>query len=246
MPHGVEMAHNKKLALVTGSSRGIGMAIARRCLESGYRVIGVARASQPALAGLEWIQTDLSTEQGCRMLLEHPALRGQTLDLLVNNAGLAGGQEQVGGQQDWELWQRIVSLNLSASYHLLSGLSEQLRPEVGRVVQIGSVLSLRAVPDQPAYTAAKHGLVGLTKSMALRLASRGITVNLICPGWTRTEMAEQRARELGTALDDLIANVPLGRWIEAEEIAELVIFLASKAAQNITGQCLVIDGGASL
>ncbi len=240
------MAHNEKLALVTGASRGIGKAIAELCLKKGYRVIGVSRASHSDLVGIEWIQVDLSTELGCRKLIEHPALQGRSLDLLVNNAGLAGGQEQLGGVQDWGLWQRLISVNLSASYYLLSGLCAQLKSEVGRVIQIGSVLSMRAVPDQPAYTAAKHGLVGLTKSMALRLAPRGITVNLICPGWTRTEMAEQRARELDKPLDDLIAYVPLGRWVEAEEIAELAIFLASEAARNITGQCLVIDGGASL
>jgi NAD(P)-dependent dehydrogenase (short-subunit alcohol dehydrogenase family) len=114
----------------------------------------------------------------------------------------------------------------------------------GRIVNVGSVLSLQGVPDQIAYCAAKHGVLGLTRSLAHLVAPRRITVNCICPGWTRTEMAEGRMKELGWTREQLEASVPIGRFIEPEEVAELALYLLSDAASGITGQALTIDGGA--
>jgi NAD(P)-dependent dehydrogenase (short-subunit alcohol dehydrogenase family) len=105
-------------------------------------------------------------------------------------------------------------------------------------------LALRGVPDQTAYCAAKHGLLGFTRALALHAAPRRITVNAICPGWVRTEMALARMQELGWSEDRLQSSVPLQRWIQPEEVAALALYLASEAAAGITGQALTVDGGA--
>jgi NAD(P)-dependent dehydrogenase (short-subunit alcohol dehydrogenase family) len=114
------------------------------------------------------------------------------------------------------------------------------------VVCIASVLGLRGVPDQIAYTAAKHGVIGLVKAFALALAPRGITVNAICPGWVDTEMARQRFGELGIDAEQASAGVPTGAILQPREVADLVLYLASDAARNLTGQALAIDGGSTV
>jgi NAD(P)-dependent dehydrogenase (short-subunit alcohol dehydrogenase family) len=105
------------------------------------------------------------------------------------------------------------------------------------------VLSLRGVPDQVAYSAAKHGLLGLTRALAHLSAPRRITVNCLCPGWTRTEMAEGRMRELGLSAEQIAASVPIGRFVEPDEVASMALYLLSDAAAAITGQVLLVDGG---
>jgi NAD(P)-dependent dehydrogenase (short-subunit alcohol dehydrogenase family) len=113
----------------------------------------------------------------------------------------------------------------------------------GRIVNVGSVLSLRGVPDQVAYSAAKHGVLGLTRALAHLAAPRRITVNCLCPGWTRTEMAEGRMDELGLSAEQIAASVPIGRIVEPDEVASLALYLLSDAAAAITGQALLVDGG---
>ncbi|MCF6274557.1 MAG: SDR family oxidoreductase [Robiginitomaculum sp.] len=118
-------------------------------------------------------------------------------------------------------------------------------PDNGRIINIASVLGLRGVPDQPAYCASKHAVVGLTRSLALRLAPRKITVNAVCPGWVKTDMSAKRAHELAVSTDALGHGVPLGRMALPEEVANLVHYIASDAARMITGQTLTLDGGAT-
>ncbi len=229
-----------RLAIVTGGTRGIGRAIAERLATDGYEVVAAARRrpAETLAAGIRYAPCDVA-DAGSVAALFAPLER---VDLLVNNAGIAGSNTFDG---DDALWHAIVSSNLHGTYHCCKAALPRLPDGAGRIVNIASVLGLRGVPDQTAYCAAKHGVVGLTRALALALAPRRITVNAVCPGWVATDMAEQRYRELGIGPDEAAAGVPTGRVTTPGEVAELVAFLASAAAGNITGQALPIDGGGS-
>lgn len=120
-----------------------------------------------------------------------------------------------------------------------------LRESTGRVVAIGSDLSLKGVPDQIGYCAAKHGLIGMVRALGMAFKADGVTVNAVCPGWTDTEMAAGRIREIGLDRSDIDAAFPAGRMVQPEEIAAAVAFLAAPEARNVTGQLIVVDGGAT-
>lgn len=229
-----------RLAVVTGGTRGIGRAIAMRLAADGYEVVAAARR-RPAEAlpkGVRFAPCDVA-DAGAVAAVFAPL---GTVHLLVNNAGIAGANTLDG---DDALWHAIVASNLYGTYHCCKAALPRLPDGTGRIVNIASVLGLRGVADQTAYCAAKHGVVGLTRALALVLAPRRITVNAVCPGWVATEMAEQRYRELGIGPEEAAAGVPTGRVTTPGEVAELVAFLASAAARNITGQALPIDGGGS-
>jgi NAD(P)-dependent dehydrogenase (short-subunit alcohol dehydrogenase family) len=196
-----------RFAVVTGGTRGIGLAIARRLVSDGF---GVIAASRSPVADLPWGVSHARLDVTDRAAVDAFFAGLPKLDLLVNNAAL------------------------------------RLLPDrTGRIVNISSVLGLRGVPDQPAYVAAKHGLIGLTRAMAMQAAPRGITVNAICPGWVDTEMATQRFGEIGITAEQAAAGVPVGRIASPWEVADMVAFLARAGAGSITGQAIPIDGGAT-
>ena len=162
---------------------------------------------------------------------------------MVNNAGLAGSNP-LSPDSDDDFWQRILDVNLNGTYYMCKYSAPHLPDGTGRIINIASVLALKGVPDQTAYCAAKHAVLGFTRAFAQYLAPRKITINAICPGWTRTEMAEGRMSEIGITEKDLSTSVPLGRFVEPTEVADLAYFLASSEASSmITGQALTIDGG---
>ena len=226
------------LAVVTGGTRGIGRAIAARLTADGYDVVAAARhgPAQRLPDGARFAACDVADAASVAALF---AGIGR-VDLLVNGAGLAGANPLDG---DDALWHAIIASNLHGAYHCCKAAMTRLPDGSGRIVNIASVLGLRGVADQTAYCAAKHGVIGLTRALALALAPRRITVNAVCPGWVATGMAEQRYRELGIGPADAAAGVPTGRITTPEEVAALVAFLASADAANITGQALPIDGG---
>ena len=162
------------------------------------------------------------------------------VDALVNNAGLAGANALDG---DDALWHAIIAANLHGTYHCCKAALPLLPDGSGRIVNIASVLGLRGVPDQTAYCAAKHGVVGLTRALALAVAPRGITVNAVCPGWVDTEMARQRFAELGISPDEAAAGVPTRSIATPAEVADAVAWLLRPEARNITGHALPVDGG---
>ncbi|MFT3771672.1 MAG: SDR family oxidoreductase [Minicystis sp.] len=143
------------------------------------------------------------------------------------------------------LWHQIIDVNLHGTYHVCKHALPHLPDGRGRIINISSILGVKGVSDQTAYCTSKHAVIGLTRSLAHLAAPRRITVNALCPGWVRTEMAEERMREIGVTEADFKHTVPLGRFIEPGEVADLAIYLVSEAASGITGQALLIDGGTS-
>jgi len=224
-----------KLAVVTGGTRGIGRAVAERLASDGHRVI-VAGRHAPAIREFEFRPCDVADPTAVRSLFA-----GLTqVDVLVNSAGIAGANALNG---DDALWHAIIGSNLHGTYYCCKAALPLLPDETGRIVNIASVLGLRGVPDQTAYCAAKHGVVGLTRALALALAPRGITVNALCPGWVATEMAEARYRELGITEEQAAAGVPTRHIASAAEIADAVAWLVRPGSRGITGHALPIDGG---
>jgi NAD(P)-dependent dehydrogenase (short-subunit alcohol dehydrogenase family) len=227
-----------RLALVTGGTRGIGRAIAARLAADGFEVIAAARR-EPERAlpeGVRFAACDVADAAAVAALFA-PLDR---VHVLVNNAGLAGANAL---DDDDALWHAIVNSNLHGTYHCCKAALGRLPDGEGRIVNIASILGLRGVADQTAYCAAKHGVIGLTRALALALAPRGITVNAVCPGWVATDMAEQRFRELGITAEEAAGGVPTGRISSPEEVAESVAFLVGAGAASITGHALPVDGG---
>ena len=226
-----------KTAVVTGGTKGIGFAIARRLVADGFAVIAAARREADLPTGVEFARLDVT---------DAAAVRGffaglPRLDLLVNNAGLAGADP---ADEDENFWDAVLATNLTGAMRCSRAALRILPDRTGRIVNIASVLGLRGVPDQIAYCAAKHGVVGLTRALAMAAAPRGITVNAVCPGWVDTDMARQRFAELGMTAEQAAAGVPTGRIATPYEVAEMVAFLSRAGAGSVTGQALVVDGGA--
>jgi NAD(P)-dependent dehydrogenase (short-subunit alcohol dehydrogenase family) len=162
------------------------------------------------------------------------------VDALVNCAGIAGVNRLDG---DDALWHAIIGSNLHGTYHCCKAALPLLPDGTGRIVNVASVLGLRGVPDQTAYCAAKHGVVGFTRALALAVARRGITVNALCPGWVDTEMAVQRYEELGITPEQAASGVPTGRVASPAEVADAAFWLLRPEARGITGHALPVDGG---
>ena len=224
-----------KTAIVTGGTRGIGRATADRLAEEGYRVVVVARRAVADLPH-EFRACDVADADAVRAVF----IGLPCVDALINCAGIAGANRLDG---DDALWHAIIGSNLHGTYHCCKAALPLLPDGSGRIVNIASVLGLRGVPDQTAYCAAKHGIVGFTRALALALAPRGITVNAVCPGWVATGMADSRYRELGITAEQAAAAVPAGRISLPAEIADAVVWLLRPASRGITGHAVPIDGG---
>jgi NAD(P)-dependent dehydrogenase (short-subunit alcohol dehydrogenase family) len=232
-----------KSALVTGGSRGIGLAIVERFKSAGWRVATCARsverlAQNPADFRFA---CDVTNADAVRRGIAAVAGEFGRLDALVNSAGLAGSNP-LDADSDDALWHRIIDVNLHGTYYVTKHAFPHLA-DGGRIVNIGSVLSHTGVADQTAYTAAKQAVLGFTRAFARHAAGRGVTVNAVCPGWVRTDMARSRWQELGIDAAQAAADAPLGRIVEPAEVAALVCYLASDDAGAITGQAFTIDAG---
>ena len=252
-----------KVALVTGAGRGIGRAIALAFAREGADVAVTARTA----AEIEQVAAEvtdlgrsaaaLTVDLGDRAaavgLPERVAGHFPAVDILVNNAGIGSNASprRIADYHD-DFWDLSVAVNLTAPYLLTKALVPgMIERGWGRVINMASVAGKRGLLAAGAYTATKHGLIGLTRTAALETAGTGVTINAICPGATRTIMLLRRLKvdaELrGEPVDKVEANInPMGRLLEPDEIAELAVYLASEEARGMTGQALNLSGGSTM
>jgi 3-oxoacyl-[acyl-carrier protein] reductase len=238
-----------RVAIVTGASRGIGRAIAIALAAEGAKVVvNYASSSRPAdevvatitQAGGEAIalQADVSQSDQVDNLIKTVMDQWGRIDILVNNAGIT--RDTLLMRMKLEDWQAVIDLNLSGVFLCTRAVAKiMLKQKAGRIVNIASVAGQMGNPGQGNYSAAKAGVIGFTKTIAKELASRGITVNAVAPGFITTDMTKDLK---GT--EELLKYIPLGRFGQPEEVAGLVRFLAADpAAAYITGQVMNVDGG---
>ena len=236
------------VALITGASRGIGRAIALELGRCGATVV-VNYASSPeaaesvvaeitAAGSKAWsLQADVANEEQVEMMVKTVLERESRLDVLVNNAGIT--RDGLLMRMKTHDWRQVLDLNLTGVFLCTRAVSRSmLKARQGRIINITSVVALMGNPGQANYSAAKAGVIGLTRSSAAEFASRGITVNAVAPGFIDTDMTQDLNKE------PILAAIPLGRMGQPEEVAGAVRFLAfDPAAAYITGQVLQVDGG---
>ncbi|MGY6394593.1 3-oxoacyl-ACP reductase FabG [Vibrio parahaemolyticus] len=235
-----------KIALVTGASRGIGRAIAELLVERGATVIGTATSEGGAAAISEYLgehgkglALNVTDVESIEATLKTINDEFGAIDILVNNAGITRDNLLMRMKDDE--WNDIINTNLTPIYRMSKAvLRGMMKKRAGRIINVGSVVGTMGNAGQTNYAAAKAGVIGFTKSMAREVASRGVTVNTVAPGFIETDMTkalndDQRAATL--------SNVPAGRLGDPREIASAVVFLASPEAAYITGETLHVNGG---
>ena len=251
---------DQKTAFITGASRGIGRAIALEFARSGANVIVSARSQndletlaaeirafgRQALA----ITCDLNEPSSLNAAVMRAQSELGPIDILVNNAGITQGVKFT--QMTPELWHRIMTVNVESAVRLMQLTLDSMSARGwGRIINVASIAAKAGLRYSAAYNASKHALLGVTRSVALDYAQKGVTVNAICPGWVLTEMAEETVQNISQktgrsreeAIHSLVKDVPMARMIEPLEVAALATFLASDHAKGITGQGYNIDGG---
>jgi 3-oxoacyl-[acyl-carrier protein] reductase len=237
-----------RTALVTGASGGIGDAIARQLHAQGATVVvaGRRREALEALAGalgerVRVAVAELAAAGAAEQLIAAADAEGG-LDVLINNAGLT--RDNLALRMNDQDWQTVLDVNLSAGFRLIRGaLRGMMRRRWGRIVNITSVVALTGNPGQTNYAAAKAGMIGLTKSLAAEVASRGITVNCVAPGLIETPMTEALSEEQRARI---LERVPIGRLGGAADVAAAVGYLVSDEAAYVTGQTLHVNGGMAM
>jgi 3-oxoacyl-[acyl-carrier protein] reductase len=239
----------QRVALVTGASRGLGKAIATQLAADGHRVVLIARSADAIEAvaaeitssggSAESCQCDLSDDAAVDALLEGVVERHGRLDILVNNAGIT--RDGLILRMSDEDFDAVITTNLRAAFRLCRGAARpMMRGRWGRIINIGSVVGVIGNPGQANYAAAKAGLIGMTKSIGKELGGKGITANVVAPGFIGTDMTAALPEQL---IKEAVAKLPLKRLGLPEEIADAVSFLASEKAGYITGHVLAVDGG---
>jgi 3-hydroxybutyrate dehydrogenase len=253
----------RRNAIVTGSTSGIGLGIARAFAAQGMNVVlngfGPPDEIEHIRAGLaeefsvevHYSPADMSKPDEIAAMVEKAMSDLGPVDVLVNNAGI----QFVSPVEDFppEKWNAILAINLTAAFHAIKAIVPSMKQrKEGRIINLASAHALVASPFKSAYVAAKHGIAGLTKTVALELAEHNVTVNAICPGYVLTPLVEKQipdtAKARGITEEEVVRNVlleaqPTKRFVTVEEVAALAVFLAGKDAGSITGAVIPIDGG---
>jgi len=253
----------QKAAIVTGSTSGIGLGIARALAQNGADVLlngfGDPKAIEFTRAELQrqygvkvrFSDADMSRPEQIRAMAEMARTEFGKVDIIVNNAGI----QHVAPIEEFpdEKWDAVLAINLSSAYHLIKAVVPGMKArKSGRIINIASAHGLTASPFKAAYVSAKHGMIGLSKTVALELAEFGITSNTICPGYVKTPLVEKQiadqAKAHGISPERVVREVMLSHqarkeFVQVEELAALAVFLASEAAVSMTGAALAMDGG---
>lgn len=250
---------DKRHALVTGASRGIGYAVAQQLLAQGARVtlmgrgeaaLEHARASLAALGEVDVVSGDVAQQHDVQRAFATARARFGPIGILVNNAGQAVSQRF--DRLDEAAWQQMLAVNLTGTFHCMqAALPDMLGQRWGRIVNVASTAGLIGYAYVSAYCAAKHGVVGLTRALALEVAQKGVTVNAVCPGYTETDLVHEAVanivRKTGMtrdqARDHLAQRNPQGRLVQPAEVAGAVVWLCQPGAGAINGQSIPVDGG---
>ena len=253
-----------RTAIVTGSTSGIGRAIAEALASGGCDVainsfsdtkedhaVAAEIAARHAVKAI-YIRADMAKPDECRALVARAANDLGSVDILVNNAGI----QFVSPVETFPVdrWDAIIAINLSSAFHTTAAAVAAMREAGwGRIVNIASAHGLRASPNKSAYVAAKHGVVGLTKTVALELAGSGVTANAVCPGFVHTPLVEKQIVDLAAAHPDLgrdrvirdliLQKQPSKQFATVDQVAASVVYLCSDAAAQVTGTTISIDGG---
>lgn len=243
----------KQTAIVTGGSRGIGRAVAVRLAKDGMNLVINYRGNSAAAEETErmcrelgaevlLVQGDVSRAEDCEKLAEQAKEAFGRVDVLVNNAGIT--RDGLLARMAEEDFRAVLDVNLVGPWNMMKAVNRiMMKQRYGRIVNLSSVTGLMGNMGQTNYAAAKAGILGMTKSYAREVASRGITVNAVAPGFIDTDMTEAMPEG---AKDKIITGIPMGRTGKPEDVAEAVAFLASEQAGYITGEVLRVDGGMAM
>ncbi len=240
-----------KIALVTGGAAGIGRASAVALAREGALVMVADRADctetvqiiQAAGGTARTVRVDVADEASVEAMIEATVAAFGRLDLAFNNAGVSGEMSKTADYSSAD-WHRVIAINLTGVWLCMKyELRQMLKQGGGAIVNTASVAGLVGMSHAPAYCAAKHGVVGLTKNAALEYARSNIRVNAVCPGGVLTDMTESAERELPGFLDKLTKHEPMGRLAAPAEIASAVVWLLSAGASFMTGHAMAVDGG---
>ena len=241
------MTLNGKKALITGAGRGIGKAVTDCFLDAGAEVWGLGTKEPEDLntrieksgGKLHWISTDLGKINEVDAIIEAAIKESGGFDILINNAGIT--KDNLSFRMSLDEWQKVIDVNLSAAFFVARTVAkDMIRKRTGSIINMSSIIGIHGNGGQANYAASKAGLIGLTKSLASEVASRGVRVNAIAPGYIETDMTTVLPEEIKQKILD---TIPLKRTGKPEDIAQAALFFASDASTYITGQVLPVDGG---
>lgn len=246
------MKFENQIVIVTGATRGIGKAIAVSFAKQKAQVILIGR-SQELLTSIsdeirsagqfcDFFVCDVANSKNVQETVNKILDKYKSIDILVNNAGIT--RDNLLLRMSEEDWDQVINTNLKGVFNFTKAVSRaMLKAKKGKIISIASIIGITGNTGQANYAASKAGIIGFTKSVARELASRGITANAIAPGYIETEMTGQLKDELKT---DILKTIPLGRLGTVKDVANVCLFLASKEADYITGQTIVVDGGMAI